>query len=230
MPGLRRGRRGVMPQNIKTARIKFEKTGPAVYISHLDLVRLFSRSLARAKIEVAHSEGFNPRPKIVFAGAIPLGIESLCEFADIKTPETQIWKTPETLSGFFPQGINIREIYEPAADFKNIAATKFQIFIKPDKAGASEFSEFNEFKALFSGDMPAANKKGTVINLKDYILDMNIAENSGGYILINAVVKTSPEAYLSPETIIGFVKEKYTIRDNFVKKVETYDKNGSIFI
>ncbi|MDR2872231.1 MAG: TIGR03936 family radical SAM-associated protein [Xanthomonadaceae bacterium] len=70
--------------NYKNVRIKFEKTGTMKYISHLDLNRLFSRSFARAGIEIAHSEGFNPHPKITFVSALSLGVESFCEFVDIK--------------------------------------------------------------------------------------------------------------------------------------------------
>jgi len=204
-------------------RVKFEKTGLAVYISHLDLVRLFARSLARAKIETAHSEGFNPRPKIVFAGAIPLGIESLCEFADIKIPGPQIPPNPEKIAGFFPHGINIREIYEPAADFKNISDTKFQIYLKADGFGTAELED------LFSEGFLMEKKNKIKINSKDYIFNIGISENPEGYIIINACIKTSPEAYLSPETLIKAVGAKYTAYDYFIKKIEVYDKNGSVF-
>ena len=209
-----------MLQNIKTLRIKFEKTGPAVYISHLDLARLFSRALTRAKIELAYSEGFNPRPKIVFASAIPLGVCSLCEFADIKTYQAQIAKDA---AAFFPQGINIREIYAPAADFKNICSTRFHIFVKPEGFG------IGELKALFFCGLRIEKKNGTKINLDDYVLSMNISAQDCGYIFADAVIKTSPEAYLSPESIIKAISEKYTVGDYFIKKIETYDKNGKVF-
>ncbi|MDD6298153.1 MAG: DUF2344 domain-containing protein, partial [Firmicutes bacterium] len=43
-------------------RALFEKTGTAVWISHLDLMRLFQRAFARANLPLKHTQGFNPRP------------------------------------------------------------------------------------------------------------------------------------------------------------------------
>jgi len=195
---------------MKLLRIKFEKTGLAKYISHLDLNRVFARALARAKIDVAHSEGFNPRPKIVFASAISLGMESLCEFADIKTSETQIF---EKIKNVFPDGINILEVYEPENNFKNIDSTRFHIYIKTSEQIDTSF------------DIVVEKKPGININLKDYILESVLTE-SGEYKLIDITVKTNPEMYLNPENIIKGINN---IEDYFIRKIEVHDKNNTIF-
>ena len=44
-------------------RALFQKTGNAVYISHLDLMRLFQRSFKRAGLPLTHTQGFNPAPR-----------------------------------------------------------------------------------------------------------------------------------------------------------------------
>jgi len=213
---------------IKSFRIKFEKTGLAKYISHLDLNRLFSRSLARAGVETAHTEGYNPRPKIVFASAISLGIDSLCEFADIKitTDETaaQIF---EKIKNVFPQGINILEIYEPENDFKYIDRTRFHIFIKPD--GSFGTDELNGLNKLFEGGFYIEKKNGTSVNLKDYICGITISGETNEYKLIDAVLKTSQDMYMNPENIIKAVNSKYSVDDYFIKKTEVYDKNNRAF-
>ena len=200
---------------MKLLRIKFEKTSLAKYISHLDLSRVFARALARAKIEVAHSEGFNPRPKIVFASAIPLGIESICEFADIKTPETQIF---EKIKDVFPEGINILGVYEPENNFKDIDRARFHIYIKA------------AFDISTSFDIIVEKKPGVNINLKDYILESNIIK-SAEYNILDVTVKTNQEMYLNPENIVKGLKSnnKTEIEDYFIKKIEVYDKNNNIF-
>ena len=43
-------------------RILFEKKGNAVWISHLDLMRLFQRAFKRAGLPLTHTQGFNPDP------------------------------------------------------------------------------------------------------------------------------------------------------------------------
>ena len=203
--------------NYKTYRIKFEKTGVAKYISHLDLNRLFARSLARAGIEVAHTEGFNPRPKIVFASAISLGLESFCEFADIKT-QTPVGAADDV----FPQGINILEIYEPISDFKNIDRTRFYIFLKPNGFGVDALNK------LFEGDAFVEKKPEVIINLKDYI-EVSDVVSQEEYIKINTLVRTNQEMFLNPENIIKAINLKYTVDDYYIQKIEIYDKNNVIF-
>ena len=41
-------------------RLLFEKMGNAVWISHLDLMRLFQRAFKRAGLPLTHTKGFNP--------------------------------------------------------------------------------------------------------------------------------------------------------------------------
>ena len=213
--------------NNKSYRIKFEKTGMMKYISHLDLNRMFSRAFARAGIKIAHSEGFNPHPKIVFASAISLGVESLCELMDIKISEDEEITESQILEkskNAFPNGINILEVYEPKTNFKYIDNTRYNIFIKPDGFGIEELEK------IFEGEVFAEKKPGVVINLKDYILEINISGKDSEYKIIDVVVKTSTEKFLNPENIIKAINYKYTIDDYFIKKINVYDKNNAVFM
>jgi len=206
----------------KTFRIKFEKTGVAKYISHLDLNRLFSRSLVRAKIEVAHSEGFNPHPKIVFASAISLGVESYCEFVDIKIIGIETAEDIGDIQEFFPQGILLRRIYEPETKFMDIDRTAYSIFIKPGNFGVDELNK------LFEGDIFVEKKPGVNINLKDYI-DNLVVDSENDYIKINATVKTNQEMFLNPENIVKAIREKYPVDDYLITKQEVYDIKNAVF-
>ncbi|MCA9981214.1 MAG: TIGR03936 family radical SAM-associated protein, partial [Anaerolineales bacterium] len=68
---------------VQRLRVTFSKTGPTRFISHLDIARTWERALNRAKIPVTYSQGFNPRPKMQFATATPLGMTSECELMDV---------------------------------------------------------------------------------------------------------------------------------------------------
>lgn len=68
---------------VQRLRLTFSKTGPTRYISHLDLARTLERALNRARIPVSYSQGFNRRPRLQIAAALPLGYTSACELADI---------------------------------------------------------------------------------------------------------------------------------------------------
>jgi radical SAM-linked protein len=56
--------------------------GPAIkYISHLDLMRTWERMLRRARLPLLYTQGFNPRPRLSFAAALPVGILAEAELA-----------------------------------------------------------------------------------------------------------------------------------------------------
>ena len=68
---------------VQRLRLTFKKMGPTRYIGHLDLARTLERSLVRAQIPIAYSQGFNRRPRMALATALPLGFTSGGELADI---------------------------------------------------------------------------------------------------------------------------------------------------
>lgn len=68
---------------VQRLRLTFSKRGNTRFIGHLDLARTLERSLNRAGIPVAYSQGFNRRPRLSLAAALPLGYTSEAELADI---------------------------------------------------------------------------------------------------------------------------------------------------
>ena len=73
--------------------IRFEKGEALRFISHHDLMRAFQRAVRRAGLPVRLTEGFNPRPRIVFPVALEVGVASLDEVAEIEL--TQCIALPE---------------------------------------------------------------------------------------------------------------------------------------
>jgi radical SAM-linked protein len=65
-------------------RLRFEKTGAAALLGHLDLIRELPRVIRRAGVRTAYSEGFHPKPALSFGPALSLGIASLDEYVDAK--------------------------------------------------------------------------------------------------------------------------------------------------
>jgi radical SAM family uncharacterized protein/radical SAM-linked protein len=63
-------------------RVRYAKNGTTRFIGHLDLVRIFDRTLRRAGIPVAYSQGFHPHPKMSFGPPLPLGMRSVAEYVD----------------------------------------------------------------------------------------------------------------------------------------------------
>jgi len=87
----------------------FTKTGQMKYISHLDLMRLFTRAMRRAELPLKNTEGFSPHPKFSIKRALKLGLESENEEASVVLKELI---TPENfkerLQKQLPEGIIIK--------------------------------------------------------------------------------------------------------------------------
>jgi radical SAM-linked protein len=90
-------------------RLRFAKDGPLRYSSHLDLARTWERMLRRAGAPLVYSLGFNPRPKMHFAAALPLGLRSTCEIVDIwlHAPQTPPGDLLAGLRASAPEGLDV---------------------------------------------------------------------------------------------------------------------------
>jgi len=94
-------------------RLKFSKTGRAVYISHLDLMRTMQRVFSRAGVALKYSEGFNPHAKISIILPLTVGTRSLCEYMDFAlVGDWDLETLPERLNPYMPEGIEALEAYE----------------------------------------------------------------------------------------------------------------------
>lgn len=85
-------------------RLEYEKRGEAIFLSHLELIKVFWRALRRAGIPLAYSAGFHPHPLLTFGPALAVGIESLQEIVDIQltlfmSPGTIIKRLERELPG-----------------------------------------------------------------------------------------------------------------------------------
>src|SRR6516164_5964664 len=65
-------------------RIRFRKSGDLRLISHHDLMRCFERMLRRAALPFHSTEGFNPKPRMVFAMPLPLGVVGCEEVVELE--------------------------------------------------------------------------------------------------------------------------------------------------
>jgi radical SAM-linked protein len=71
-------------QSYHRIRVHFSKLGKGRFLSHLELMAVFSRALRRAKVPMRFSEGFHPLPRIILGPALAVGIESRSEYMDLE--------------------------------------------------------------------------------------------------------------------------------------------------
>ena len=98
--------------------IIFGKLGPLKFIGHLDLAKTWERVLRRADLPILYSQGFNTRPRIQLATAVPLGVTSECEIVDVSLREVlpSLAGVAERLESVSPNGLRVYAVEDTPID------------------------------------------------------------------------------------------------------------------
>ena len=105
-------------------RVLFEKTGNAIWVSHLDLMRLFQRSFKRAGLLLTHTQGFNQRPSVSIALPLSVGVESKCELLDFELDTSEMVSNSQIVSRLnkaLVDGVRVLDCYENGGKIRDLA-------------------------------------------------------------------------------------------------------------
>lgn len=94
-------------------RLVFRRGEAARYLAHLDAVKLWERAFRRGEIPIARTEGFSPRPRLIFAAPLPLGMLAERELADIYLSERLTLRDlRERLVRDLPLGYEVVDVHD----------------------------------------------------------------------------------------------------------------------
>lgn len=124
-------------------RLLFEKTGSAVWMSHLDLMRLFQRAFKRAGLPLKHTQGYNPRPSVSIALPLSVGVDSVCELLDfdldgVDVPCEEITKL---LNTSLISGVKVHQTYPSGRKLRDLALLDCKIILEYDNGVPDSASE-----------------------------------------------------------------------------------------
>jgi radical SAM-linked protein len=98
---------------VQRLRIRYAKRGRLRFTSHRDFSRAFERAVFRARVPMAYSSGFNPHPRISYAGAAPTGSASEAEYLEIALAETvDPTAIHRSLDEAMPDGLDVLQVVE----------------------------------------------------------------------------------------------------------------------
>ena len=216
-------------------RILFEKTGNAIYISHLDLMRLFQRAFKRAGLNLKHTQGFSPRAMVSIALPLSVGVESRCEVLDYELVDQALSfeEIRDRLNATMPAGIRVLEAYDSPRKPKDLTHLDIAICLEYDNGvphGAAE-----AIRALFAREEVIVTKRGkngpVDQNIVPMIFDLEINEISSQELELTARV-CAQNPSLNPQLMVNAIeKELPDFRPDFTKisRREVIDPNGNIF-
>jgi radical SAM-linked protein len=101
------------PPPVQRLRVRYAKRGRLRFTSHRDFSRAFERAVFRARLPMAYSSGFNPHPRISYAGAAPTGSASEAEYLELALAEVvDPAAVHALLDEALPDGLDVVEVVE----------------------------------------------------------------------------------------------------------------------
>ena len=170
------------PEVQQRIRIRFSKTGQLRFLSHLELINLFTRAVYRAGIPILHTQGFHPHPRFSFATATSVGVESWAEYMDMFVDGMDADQCKQRLNKALPSGMQVMEAYK--AELKTpslstiIAATRYRLTL-PDADSDMLQKQSENFMSLSSWEL-VREKKGQqqTIDLRKETVNISVDGNS----------------------------------------------------
>jgi radical SAM family uncharacterized protein/radical SAM-linked protein len=140
---------GEKPGVEKTYRLRFTKLGPARFLSHIELSTALSRAIILSGISFVYSQGFHPHPRISFATATAVGMESKGEFADIRIQDRgeKSGALIARINTSLPSGVAVtamQELYPHALSLAEIVAGFDYDLILPDDVDREEIERIGD--------------------------------------------------------------------------------------
>ncbi len=188
-------------------RVVFSKKGALQFISHLDLMRTMTKLVVRADINVYYTEGFNPKPKLVFALPLSVGTESEMELVDLKvydqSPDLDGIK--KRLADASVPDIEILDAYIPTTKFRDIAFSRYTVRMHasaigcdaPEKVAEMMKSPVIVTKRTKSGEADT--------DIRPFIRSLDVT-GEVGVLMLDVTLAADPEHYLNPEYVVTAIR------------------------
>ncbi len=222
-------------------RLRFEKTGRAVYISHLDLMATMQRAFSRAGLELKYSEGFNPHPLISILLPLSVGAGSVCELMDFRlreTPDLQV--TPEflqslpgRLTAVLPEGIRVLEAYPALRKSAELKWLDVEGRLEYD-SGAPAPEALSDFFAQAEIVIEKKTKRGTAMtDIRPAIQRISFArEDTDPDVIILSAGISAQEPTLNPDHLVSALRQlRPELTPDFAEftRLETRDAEGALY-
>ena len=217
------------------SRLLFEKTGTAVWMSHLDLMRVFQRSFKRAGLPLTHTQGFNPRPSVSIALPMSVGVESRCELLDFDLEGEKIAneEIQHRLNQSLVDGVRVLAVYDAANKIKHLTYLDCVVTLEYDDGipqGAREALE-----ALFARESVVVEKRTKngpkQENIIPMIRKLTVQQEGEGELSLNARICCQNPSLNPMQLVAAIEKELPACKPSFAKcrRVEVYDSNETVF-
>ena len=216
-------------------RILFEKRANAIWISHLDLMRLFQRAFKRAGLPLTHTQGFNQRPSVSIALPLSVGVESVCELLDFELDGEEVAcdEIRRRLNENLVEGIRVLAVCKKGRKLRDLTYLQCKVVLEYDNGLPVEAVE--KIRTLFAGEsviVPKRTKNGVQDqDIIPMIKRMEVSAHGDNELVLKGLV-CCQNPTLNPVQLVSAI-ERYLpeLKPDFSKcfRLEVFDQDEKVF-
>lgn len=216
-------------------RLLFEKTGKAIYISHLDTMAMFPRIFLRAGLHVKFTQGMSPHAYVSIALPLSVGMGSKCEILDFTLEEegVELSTLPDLLNPCLPEGIRVISAYDSPRKVKELSHLLCQVTLEYDN-GADD-AVMDKLRQVFAQEtilVEKKTKKGMAeTDIRPMIRSVAVSRVSEQELRLETLICAQNPA-LNPQYLMEAIR-RYApecMPDvSRADRLEVFDENGMIF-
>ena len=204
-------------------RIWHKKREQAAFLSQLEIQALIDRSMRRANLPLAFSQGFHPLPLLTFGMALSVSIESEAEWFAITLRKPMMQHEVEhALAPHMLRGLDFirAELMPLSGQIHSASSEKFVVSHKHSSKEEMQ-KAWESFSELEYAEYSKLNKKGVLKtrNVRNVLQDWHLINNSQEGFDI-AMTLSWEEGYISPVTFVQQILADAKSIDLRIKKTE----------
>ena len=169
-----------------------------------------NKVVTRAALPLWYTEGFNPKPKMVFAAPLSIGTESVVEFMDLRLTEREDpTEIMDALNRNLTEEMQVSEVYYPQTRLTDLKWLRYDITIDTEGADAELAAKC---ELLLSKDSVITEKKGKngelrSVDIRPLIHTVKVTAEEGALRLF-CILSGDASAFLNPELVVRYLKKE----------------------
>ena len=228
-------------------RLLFTKEGPAIWMSHLDLMRTLQRAFRRGGLMLKHSQGYSTHPELSIVLPLSVGVSSVCELADFELEpdcSVPVGEIAARMNPVLPAGIRVLDCFEQGKKAGKLAWLRSQLYLTYDHDPAVPAAEASSdaslhrvaaLRELFSRAslvVEKHSKKGPVeLDIAPMLREVRVEAEAGDTLRIE-VLGSAQNPTLNPLLLVTAIETHLpACKPDSVRcrRLDLYSEDGTVF-
>jgi radical SAM-linked protein len=193
-------------------RLRFRKSGTLRLLSHHDLMRTFERLLRRSELPFHRSQGFHPKPRLIFALSLPLGVVGRAEVVELELAQVlPLEDIHARLARQAPPGLEILSVrrINPKVNAQ-VCRLAYALPVPAERLPdlSQRIAEVLAARECWiDRHRPHSRQVGRRLDLRSFLVDLFIHESCGSSksVILEMLLRLTPSGTARPEEVLALL-------------------------